>query len=346
MKSNLLRNRIFISVYLSNFISSVGDRLVLFILPLWVMELTHSSLKVSIVNAVMTITVVLLTPFTGTIADRISRRKIMISADILRMIVMICLAILSIIFELHLGILIILIVIRSFGTSIFSPASNAALLTFVDKKDIDEAVAWRQTMNQLVGIIAPLLGGILVAAVSYQIIFIIDAASFLISVIVLLIIRFPNDIKITKRKPFWVDLKEGFTTILNQNVLKTLLISAGIINILGAALIVTLQVYVIRMHYSPIWWSIIFVSSPLGVIVGAFISRLIKLDKKMFTNAFIYVGLMGSLNVLMGLVQNAFIFTIVFFLSGIAFGISNIYFGSLYQKMIPLEKNKVDFLGF
>lgn len=345
MKLNLLKNQIFLSVYMSNFLSSIGDRLVIFILPLWIMELTNSSFQVSIINAVMTVTVILLTPFTGTIADRVSRRKIMITADLLRMVVMLVLTIISFMFELHFGLLILLMVIRSFGTSVFAPASNAALLTFVDKKDIEEAVAWRQTMNQLVGVIAPLLGGILVATLSYKSIFIIDTVSFLISVIVLLMVKFPNDIKINKRQPFWVDLKEGFTDILNEKILKALLISAGIINILGAALVITLQVFVVRMDISAIWWSIIFVSSPLGIIIGAFLSRLLKLDKKMVEHAFIYVGIMGIINIAMGCVQNVVIFTFLFFLSGIAFGLSNVYFGSLYQKLIPLEKQG-RFFGF
>jgi len=345
-KSSLLKNRIFIRVFSVNLLSNIGDRLLLFILPLWIMETTNSSFFVSIINAITTVVTVLLTPLTGTFADRSSRRKLMVLGDIIRLLVMLALGIVTFYTQFHFGILILLMVIRSLGTSIYSPASNASLLTFVEKEHINQAVAWRQTMMQIAGVVAPLLGGILVAIYNYELIFFIDAASFLLSVIVLLTVKFPNDIQVKIPKPFWHDLKEGINVVTNDRLIKILLFFACLINILGAALTVAIQVSVVRMDLGSLWWGIIFVSSPIGMIVGSMSSKMFKLNTQTISNAFIFASIMGAFNVLMGFTTlNPYIFSLMFFLSGYAFGLSNVYFGTLYQKLIPLDKQG-RFFGF
>ncbi|OOC61630.1 MFS transporter [Paenibacillus ihbetae] len=345
-KSSLLKNRIFIRVFSVNLLSNIGDRLLLFILPLWIMETTNSSFFVSIINAITTVVTVLLTPLTGTFADRSSRRKLMVLGDIIRLLVMLALGIVTFYTQFHFGILLLLMVIRSLGTSIYSPASNASLLTFVEKEHINQAVAWRQTMMQIAGVVAPLLGGILVAIYNYELIFFIDAASFLLSVIVLLTVKFPNDIQVKIPKPFWHDLKEGINVVTNDRLIKILLFFACLINILGAALTVAIQVSVVRMDLGSLWWGIIFVSSPIGMIVGSMSSKIFKLNTQTISNAFIFASIMGAFNVLMGFTTlNPYIFSLMFFLSGYAFGLSNVYFGTLYQKLIPLDKQG-RFFGF
>lgn len=345
-KSSLLKNRIFIRVFSVNLLSNIGDRLLLFILPLWIMETTNSSFLVSIINAITTVVTVLLTPLTGTFADRSSRRKLMVLGDIIRLLVMLALGIVTFYTQFHFGILLLLMVIRSLGTSIYSPASNASLLTFVEKEHINQAVAWRQSMMQIAGVVAPLLGGILVAIYNYELIFFIDAASFLLSVIVLLTVKFPNDIQVKIPKPFWHDLKEGINVVTNDRLIKILLFFACLINILGAALTVAIQVSVVRMDLGSLWWGIIFVSSPIGMIVGSMSSKIFKLNTQTISNAFIFASIMGAFNVLMGFTTlNPYIFSLMFFLSGYAFGLSNVYFGTLYQKLIPLDKQG-RFFGF
>jgi len=345
-ESSLLKNKIFIRVFSVNLLSNIGDRLLLFILPLWIMETTNSSFLVSIINSITTVVTVLLTPLTGTIADRSSRRKLMIMGDMIRLLVMLVLGILTFYTQFHFGVLLLLMVIRSFGTSIYSPASNASLLTFVEKEHINQAVAWRQTMMQIAGVVAPLLGGILVAFYNYELIFFIDAASFLLSVIVLLTVKFPNDIQVKIPKPFWHDLKEGFNVVTSDRLIKILLFFACLINILGAALTVAIQVSVVRMDLGSLWWGIIFVSSPIGIILGSMSSKLFKLNTQTISNAFIFASIMGAFNVFMGLTTiDPYIFSLMFFLSGYAFGLSNVYFGTLYQKIIPLDKQG-RFFGF
>lgn len=114
---------------------------------------------------------------------------------------------------------------------------------------------------------------------------------------------------------------------------------------MGAGLVVTLQVFVVRMEFNSVWWSIIFISSPIGIIVGSICSKVLKFNKELISNSFVFVGIMGFFNILMGLSLNPILFSIMFFFSGVAFGISNIYFGVLYRKLVPNNKQG-RFFGF
>ncbi|PEP13992.1 MFS transporter [Bacillus wiedmannii] len=338
INNTIWKNNIFVRVYLSTFISNLGDRLVVFILPLWVMSITKSSFLVSILNAVLLLTTVLLTPFTGTMADRFPRRILMIYADILRFFVMFTLVII-IDYNFSFYLLLFLLILRSIGTSLSAPAANAAIVTFVKKNHLEEAVALRQTMIQIVTIGAPLLGGALVGIINYKGIFIIDTLTFLISIIILCSLKFPKDIAIKNKRNFFDDMKDGINLLFNNNLLKVLLISAAIINVLGSSLFLCLQVFVVRdMNLSNYWWGIVFSSSPIGVIIGSFFSRKIKINREILSSSFIFIFIVGFFNILMGLTLNPWLFSLLYFCSGFAFGVSNVYFGVLYRKIIPNDK--------
>ncbi|GIO38207.1 hypothetical protein J41TS12_30680 [Paenibacillus antibioticophila] len=172
-----------------------------------------------------------------------------------------------------------------------------------------------------------------------------DAVAFLISFTILLTVRFPRELELKKRKPFWSDFKEGMQMMFRSKTIRSLIMSAGIINVLGAALTVTLQVFVVRAEFSPVWWSIIFASSPVGIMVGAVLARTFKFSLKTLSNSFFFTMIMGVFNTLMGFVNNPLFFSVLFFLSGLAFGISNVNFGVLYREMIASEQQG-RFFGF
>ena len=46
-------------------------------------------------------------------------------------------------------------------------------------------------------------------------------------------IKFPRELKVEKKKPFYEDFKEGFSIFNSNQSLKTLLMSAALINLLG-----------------------------------------------------------------------------------------------------------------
>lgn len=335
--SSIWSNKVFSYFFLASCISLIGNSMVTLVLPLWVMKLTNSPLLVSGVNIAIATAAILFAPITGTLADRMSRRKLMIVADVIRCIVMILIAVIAFYNNMLYIPLLLLLILRSIGSALFTPASNAALVTYVEEKHVQQAITLRQVSIQIISIAVPLMASFLIGIFSSHGVFVLDALTFFISFLILMKIKFPRELKVEKKKPFYEDFKEGFSIISNNKSLKILLMSAAVINLLGATCMLSLQVIVVReMDLSTQWYSIIFAASPIGILIGAFITKKIRAYKTI-TTAFIFTAIMGIFNAAMGTTLNPILFSVYYFLSGIAFGVSNVYFGVLYRKLIPNE---------
>ncbi|EDX65911.1 MFS transporter [Bacillus cereus] len=335
--SSIWSNKIFPYFFLASCISLIGNSMVTLVLPLWVMKLTNSPLLVSGVNVAIATAAILFAPVTGTLADRMSRRKLMIIADVMRCIVMILIAVIAFYNKMLYIPLLILLIIRSIGSALFTPASNAALVTYVEEKHVQQAITLRQISIQIISVAIPLMASFLISLFNFHGVFVLDAITFFISFLILMNIKFPRELKIEKKKSFYEDFKEGFSIFNSNQSLKTLLMSAAVINLLGAACMLSLQVIVVReMDLSTRWYSIVFAASPIGILIGAFITKKVR-TYKTITTAFICTAIMGIFNAAMGTTVNPVLFSVYYFLSGIAFGVSNVYFGVLYRKLIPNE---------
>ncbi|PGD86752.1 MFS transporter [Bacillus wiedmannii] len=335
--SSIWSNKVFSYFFLASCISLIGNSMVTLVLPLWVMKLTNSPLLVSGVNIAIATAAILFAPITGTLADRMSRRKLMIVADVIRCIVMILIAVIAFYNNMLYIPLLILLILRSIGSALFTPASNAALVTYVEEKHVQQAITLRQVSIQIISIAIPLMASFLISIFSFHGVFVLDALTFFISFLILMTIKFPRELKVEKKKPFYEDFKEGFSIINNNKSLKILLTSAAVINLLGAACMLSLQVIVVReMDLPTQWYSIVFAASPIGILIGAFITKKIRAYKTI-TTALIFTAIMGIFNAAMGTTLNPILFSVYYFLSGIAFGVSNVYFEVLYRKLIPNE---------
>ncbi|MDP1456494.1 MFS transporter [Bacillus wiedmannii] len=336
--SSIWSNKVFAYFFLASCISLIGNSMVTLVLPLWVMKLTNSPLLVSGINVAIAMAAILFAPVTGTLADRMSRRKLMIIADVMRCIVMICVAVIAFYNKMLYIPLLLLLIIRSIGSALFTPASNAALVTYVEEKHVQQAITLRQISIQIILVAIPLMASFLISIFNFHGVFMLDAITFFISFLILMKIKFPRELKVEKKKSFYEDFKEGFSLLKSNQSLKMLLMSAAIINLLGAAcMMLSLQVIVVReMDLSMQWYSIVFAASPIGILIGAFITKKIR-TYKTITTAFIFTAIMGIFNAAMGTTVNPVLFSVYYFLSGIAFGVSNVYFGVLYRKLIPNE---------
>ncbi|MGF9941064.1 MFS transporter, partial [Bacillus anthracis] len=209
--NSIWSNKIFSYFFLASCISLIGNSMVTLVLPLWVMKLTNSPLLVSGVNVAIATAAILFAPVTGTLADRMSRRKLMIIADVMRCIVMILIAVIAFYNKMLYIPLLILLIIRSIGSALFTPASNAALVTYVEEKHVQQAITLRQISIQIISVAIPLMASFLISLFNFHGVFVLDAITFFISFLILMNIKFPRELKIEKKKPFYEDFKEGFS---------------------------------------------------------------------------------------------------------------------------------------
>ena len=124
----------------------------------------------------------LLGPLAGSFADRLPARRLMVGCDLGQAVVFVGIALLA---TPPLAVLLVLVVASTCLQTLFQPAGAAALPRLVDEADLLAANARFGSAFNLQVAVGPLLGGVLVAAVGTEEAILVNAASFVVSALLL-----------------------------------------------------------------------------------------------------------------------------------------------------------------
>jgi MFS family permease len=174
-----LRQPEFRSLWLAGLVSDAGDWMLLIALPIVVYGLTGSALGTSGAFIAELAPAVVLAPLAGRLADRLDRRRLMLTITVLQALALAPL--LAVHSRAQLPILYAVIVAQASLATIFEPAKNALLPTLLAPSQLVSAnslIALNGALGRLAG--GP-LGGLLLAAGDLKTIVIADALSFLVA---------------------------------------------------------------------------------------------------------------------------------------------------------------------
>jgi MFS family permease len=169
--------------------------------------------------------------FTGVIADKVNRAKIMMGCDIFRGVVTVLL-----IFAPNVFVAYPLLVLRGAAAVFNTPANQALTRQVVAEAHLLKATTYNRAVFQSTKILAPFLGGTLAALTSPQMCLAINAVSFVISAVILFDLRNTREAKGTTvaknhKEPFFQMWRQGWLVLLSVPVLfrSTLFYLAGTI---------------------------------------------------------------------------------------------------------------------
>ena len=180
MYVRLLRhNRDFRLLYLGSLISLGGDWFLTVALLDLVLQLTGSATLASLMLLCQTLPIFLATPIAGRAVDRLDRRRLMITVDLLRAIA--CLLPLFARTPALLPFAYAGVIAISIGSAYFEPASQAALPNIVAPEELSAAnVLMGSTWGTMLAVGAA-LGGAVTMLLGRDTSFVVDALSFLAS---------------------------------------------------------------------------------------------------------------------------------------------------------------------
>lgn len=164
---SVLRRRDFRLLFLGQGISVLGDRMVVVALAFAVIELGGSASDVGLVLAAGTATLVATLLAGGVVADRTSRRAVMLGADLVRLASQATMAVLVISGAGEVWMLGALAGVTGAGTGFFGPASTGLLPEIVSDDELQPANALRSTAVSASEIVGPALAGIVVANLAW-----------------------------------------------------------------------------------------------------------------------------------------------------------------------------------
>src|SRR5262245_18483610 len=150
-----------------------------------VLEVGGSPSEVGLVLAARTLSLAACVLVGGVVADRISRRAVMVGADLVRLGSQRATAALLIGGAADVWSIALLAAVGGAATGFFSPASTGLLPAIVSADELQEANALRATAMSTGEILGPLLAGVQVAAAGAGWAFAVDAATFAASALLL-----------------------------------------------------------------------------------------------------------------------------------------------------------------
>jgi MFS family permease len=182
----VLRHKNFRNLFLGQAASLVGDRVVVVALALYITQRTGSATDLALVLAAQTLPLVALLLFGGVWADRLPRHRIMIATDVFRALLHATLALL--IFSGSVAIWQLIVIEALFGAAqaFFQPAFTGLVPQTVPEPLIQDARALTESVSNLAFLIGPALGTALVLGIGAGEAFALDAASFVLSALLLL----------------------------------------------------------------------------------------------------------------------------------------------------------------
>ena len=229
----LLRSRNFALLWLAQIISSLGDTALYIVIPVTVYKATGSKSALGLAFVCGTLPALLFSLLGGVLADRWPQRRTMIAADIARMAAISLLLLVP--NPYHFGphdlalFYVASFLVASFSC-FFSPARQSLMRVLVPQEQLVQANSLSFTASQTSLLLGPAIGGLLLAYLSPQSVFVFDAATFAVSALLVGLISVSNAPSPARPKPLrgpagvWEDAREGVVYLTSSPILRPALV--------------------------------------------------------------------------------------------------------------------------
>lgn len=253
-------------LFLATLGSGLGTMLAVIALAVDVYERTGSGAWVSALLVADFVPTILIGLLLAPLVDRFSRRRLMITSDLVRLA-----AFLALPFAGSPGVIVALALVIGFANGFFNPAAYAAVPNLVRDEQLPRANAILQTTTNLTWMLGPPAGGVLLAVWGPSVPYLVNAATFLVSA--LLIVRIPERL-LRSEEPLsrghWRDLAEGFALVRRSSALLTVLIAWTMVMLADAAINVS-EVFFVResLDSGNLGLGLMLGGAGLGLVIGS-----------------------------------------------------------------------------
>jgi MFS family permease len=236
-----------------------------------VYRLTGSAFLLGVIGFAGQIPTFVLVPFAGVLADRWNRYHILIVTQVLAMIQAFILAFLffsDVIEVWHIAVLSVLLgCINSFDI----PARQSLVVEMVEKKeDLGNAIALNSSMVNAARLLGPSIAGILIAATSEGICFLLNGVSYSFVIVSLLLMKLRLAERKEKPRHILKGLKEGFLYTFGFTPIRSVILLLGLISLMGMPYAVLMPVFAKDiLQGGPHTLGFLMGASGLGALTGA-----------------------------------------------------------------------------
>ena len=329
-------------------ISNLGSSVTLFALPLLVFKLTGSPLNLGATSATSFLPYLLFGLVIGAWVDRVDRKRLMIATDVVRALLVAAIPLLADAGQLRVEWIYVLAFLQSTVTIAFDSAEFAAIPSLVESKDdLVTANGRIQASYYAAQVAGPLLAGLLIAAISVQQVFWLDAASFALSAVSLAMVRRRfnterdaegEEAAERPRRAIFRDVADGLRYVLGHPVLRNISAMMAIINLVMSSIYAQLVLFAKdRLDATDTQVGLLYSAGSVGVVALSLLAGPLRKRWPFSKVALSALVLDGLMTVALSLTRWYWLALPLWALSsglGILFNINT---GTLRQQIVPNE---------
>lgn len=200
-------------------LSEIGLRGTLAVDLYHVYALTGSTAQVGVVGLAQGLTIVTLSPLGGAIADRVGRRRLLQVTQSLSLLASLTLGLLSVAGIVTAWHIYLVVLVNTAASAFDSPARTALIPSLVPRSQVARAFSLVTPTRELAILIGPALGGALTALVGPGLMYLVDAATYLVLIIVLAMLRIPPTTTAAREVAMWSSIRDGAAYVVRRPIL-------------------------------------------------------------------------------------------------------------------------------
>lgn len=232
-----LWNKDYILLLQGSAVSLIGDLMYSVAIGYWVYEQTGSSSLMGIMSSISMFVTMFLSPFCGSIVDKVSRKWVIVGIDVMQGLLMLTVGVLAYMNALNVPIVLIAALLAAFGSVFYSPATSSLMLDIIPRNDMVRGQSIFSSISSTINLVGTAISGVMVAFLGVPLIVVINGLSNLYSAASELFVHVPRTIQQGQQvtvKGILQDSKKAIGTIFSNPCLRIFVPSALILNLLGA----------------------------------------------------------------------------------------------------------------
>ncbi|PFP52053.1 MFS transporter [Priestia megaterium] len=334
--SHVLANRSFLYLWLGESISELGGAIGALCNSLWLYELTGSKSAMGTLWLTYFIPSLLVQLFIGPMIDRVSRKHVMLSSQVIRSMVFFLPVILMFSGHMEIWSLFVIQAILGILQPLYVPAASALLPTIAAENQLTQMNAWMDGTVRTMSFLAPTIGGIVAAYLGTSSTYIVVGMLFLLSTISLFYLKEPMLKQQEQKMPWLKQVLVGYRYFFKQKQLIWLGFFTSLVQFsVGVTMVINVPYVLEELKGTSFTYGLFMGGFPLGYVVGSFLVG--KWGSKGVRRYMMLSGLlMGGLSfLLLGFVEFIPFAILCEFIGGVCFPFFNVHQTTIYQKSIP-----------
>lgn len=271
-RSGVFGHGVFLRFWVADGISNLGTFVSTIAIQLLLINTLHADqTALGAVRAAQWLPYLLFGLFAGVVVDRVRRKPLLVLADVVCALALGTVGVLALSGSLTIPVLAALVFVAGSASMFFSAAHQSYLPCLVPGPALPTATARLEQMLNATQSAGPLVGGALVRLLSAPFAVLVDAASYLVSAVILSTIRVPE--QVPQRAPgrhVWRELAEGASWVYRHRTLAPYAVALHL-GFFFNSVVATVLVYfaVTELHLDAIAIGLVLSATGVTGVVGA-----------------------------------------------------------------------------